>query len=92
MSVHPAEKLWRKVGLPEYFLGNGGSNTKLYEFYDAIVEICAKTGEKAWPLGDYPIASENTELYQGQDHTARTVVKAIRALAVSRPASNSEAK
>ncbi len=26
------EKLWRDAGLPEYFLGNGGSNTKLYEF------------------------------------------------------------
>jgi hypothetical protein len=35
-DVHPVEKLWREVGLPEYFLGNGGTNTKLYALYDAI--------------------------------------------------------
>ena len=26
------ERLWREVGLPEYFLGNGGTNDKLYKF------------------------------------------------------------
>jgi len=36
MSQHPIEKLWREVGLPEWFLGNGGTNTKLYELYDRI--------------------------------------------------------
>lgn len=36
MNRHPIEKLWREVGLPEYFLGNDGSNTKLYALYDAI--------------------------------------------------------
>jgi hypothetical protein len=36
MTVHPVERLWREVGLPEYFLGNGGTNTKLYALYDAI--------------------------------------------------------
>lgn len=34
---HPVEKLWREVGLPEWFLGNGGTNTKLYEFYDRVI-------------------------------------------------------
>ncbi|MCS3692054.1 hypothetical protein ABIF07_001030 [Bradyrhizobium elkanii] len=34
---HPIETLWREVGLPEYFLGNDGSNTKLYALYDAIL-------------------------------------------------------
>lgn len=35
---HPIEKLWREVGLPEWFLGNGGTNTKLYELYDRIAK------------------------------------------------------
>lgn len=35
-GAHPVEKLWREIGLPEYFLGNGGTNTKLYELYDRI--------------------------------------------------------
>lgn len=33
---HPVEILWREIGLPEYFLGNGGTNTKLYALYDRI--------------------------------------------------------
>lgn len=33
---HPIENLWREVGLPEYFLGNGGTNRKLFALYDAI--------------------------------------------------------
>ena len=36
MTVHPVEKLWREHDLPEWFLGNGESNTKLYALYDAI--------------------------------------------------------
>lgn len=39
--MHPIEKLWREVGLPEYFLGNGGTNTKLYELHARILEECA---------------------------------------------------
>jgi hypothetical protein len=35
-GVHPVERLWREVGLPEYFLGNGGTNDKLYALFDAI--------------------------------------------------------
>jgi hypothetical protein len=38
-GAHPVEKLWREVGLPEYFLGNGGTNTKLYALYDAIRSV-----------------------------------------------------
>jgi hypothetical protein len=30
MTQHPVEKLWRECDLPEYFLGNGGSNDKLF--------------------------------------------------------------
>lgn len=42
---HPVERLWREVGLPEYFLGNDGSNHKLYALYNAIVEECANAAE-----------------------------------------------
>jgi hypothetical protein len=30
-------RLWREVGLPEYFLGNGGTNHKLVAFAEAAV-------------------------------------------------------
>lgn len=45
MTRHPVETLWREVGLPEYFLGNGGTNAHLYALYDAIVEQCAMAAE-----------------------------------------------
>jgi hypothetical protein len=48
MSVHPVEKLWREVGLPEYFLGNGGTNTKLYALYDAIRALDNPTEAEIW--------------------------------------------
>ena len=35
-GIHRVEELWREVGLPEEFLGNGGSNHKLYHLYDRI--------------------------------------------------------
>lgn len=35
-GVHPMERMWREVGLPEYFLGNGGTNHKLYALYENI--------------------------------------------------------
>lgn len=41
-GVHPVEKLWREVGLPEWFLGNGGTNLKLYELYDRIAAAKAQ--------------------------------------------------
>jgi hypothetical protein len=34
--THPVETHWRECGLPEWFLGNSGTNTKLYALYDAI--------------------------------------------------------
>lgn len=42
---HPIEDLWRQHDLPEYFLGNGGSNTKLYALYDSLIEKCAVAAE-----------------------------------------------
>lgn len=46
-GVHPVEKLWREVGLPEYFLGNGGTNTKLYALYDAVrAEAATRIGQQ----------------------------------------------
>lgn len=48
MSTDPAKttavddarvmRIWRECGLPEYFLGNGGTNDKLVRFADAIDE------------------------------------------------------
>lgn len=55
MSTHHIEKLWREHGLPEWFLGNGGSNMKLYALYDSI---CAQERERcallAISFGDFP--------------------------------------
>lgn len=34
-------RLWRECGLPEYFLGNGGSNHKLVEFARRIRDVAA---------------------------------------------------
>ena len=36
LQPHDVERLWRATGLPEYFLGNGGSNTGLYAFAKAL--------------------------------------------------------
>lgn len=36
-------RLWREAGLPEYFLGNGGTNHKLVEFARLI-----RGGKPAW--------------------------------------------
>jgi len=36
VTRHPVERLWRQCELPEYFLGNDGTNHKLYALYDAI--------------------------------------------------------
>ena len=44
-----------------------------------IIEECAKAAEKAWPRA-HTYASENADLYYGQDHAVRTAVKAIRGL------------
>jgi len=50
------------------------------EIRNLIIEECAKAAEKAWPRA-HTYASENADIYQGQDHAVATVVKAIRALA-----------
>lgn len=42
-----------------------------------IIEECAKAAERAWPRA-HTYASENADLYAGQDHAVRVVVKAIR--------------
>lgn len=58
---HPIETLWREVGLPEYFLGNDGSNTKLYALYDAIL---ARSSERiAVVQGDLDRESKEAESY-----------------------------
>lgn len=85
--THPIEKLWREVGLPEYFLGNDGSNERLYALYRAIVEQCAKHIEH-----DADVASNS--LHCGDNHMTIAAVhrvsrayyeaaKSIRGLAVA---------
>lgn len=32
-------RLWRQAGLPEYFLGNGGTNVKLVEFAKLVASL-----------------------------------------------------
>lgn len=44
IDVHPIERLWREVGLPEYFLGNGGTNHKLYALFDAVRSLPVVSG------------------------------------------------
>jgi len=43
-------RLWRQAGLPEYFLGNGGTNDRLVEFakliQQATVRKCAEICEQ----------------------------------------------
>jgi hypothetical protein len=39
-------RIWRECGLPEYFLGNGGSNHKLVAFAKACAEQSADEIEK----------------------------------------------
>ena len=45
-----------------------------------IIEQCARAAERAWPLDGHQIVSENSNVYLGQDHAARTIFKAIRGL------------
>lgn len=89
-GVHPVERLWREVGLPEYFLGNGGTNTKLYALYDAIlalsptppavdraavIEECAKVAD------DYPMPDHQSADYDsGFSDASAFIADAIRAL------------
>jgi hypothetical protein len=40
-------RLWREVGLPEYFLGNGGTNHKLVAFAKALVSQGRNDGLEA---------------------------------------------
>lgn len=58
------------------------------EIRNAIIEECARAAEKAWPRA-HTYASENADIYRGQDHAVRTVVKAIRALSNSSPVGKS---
>lgn len=94
--MHPIEKLWREVGLPEYFLGNGGTNTKLYELYDrltverdgaraAAIDECAKLLER-WrdEAKEFAASSPRCEI---QMNVCRNAAVAIRNLAAHRVAS-----
>jgi hypothetical protein len=75
MSQHPIEQLWREVGLPEYFLGNGGSNHHLYALHTAIIERCAKAAERT-----APIARGN--FFAARRDQCTKIASAIRSLAI----------
>ena len=61
LSEAEVMKLWRQVGLPEYFLGNGGTNVHLMTFVAAIeqatakrcAEICEQQGHEEDRPSDY---------------------------------------
>lgn len=81
--AHPVEKLWREVGLPEYFLGNGGTNTKLYELHARLVEKCAKIADAVMNDADCRAADLHYgELYgmTCRSDAAGEIAKAIRDL------------
>ena len=46
------ERLWREAGLPEYFLGNGGTNSKLYKFVESCISDLGASGGAASPAGE----------------------------------------
>jgi hypothetical protein len=90
VSVHPVEKLWREVGLPEYFLGNGGTNTKLYALYDAIrsSSLGGKACREALELADQVLscAPFSTEIWPNGMHPNEGI-KQIRSALASLPSS-----
>jgi hypothetical protein len=74
-EAHPVEKLWREIGLAEWFLGNGGTNTKLYALYDAILALAPPAVDRAAAIEaaarqvvtDYPAAAGTLRAYQPKD-------------------------
>lgn len=96
MNEHPIEKLWRECGLPEYFLGNGGTNNKLYALHRAIIEECAKVAmahkgaaqkarraKKNLHMGSDDYAEVVSE-ERGEDIASEIIAREIRALAKCR--------
>lgn len=66
MTRHPIETLWREAGLPEYFLGNDGSNERLNALYDAIVKN---------PLGGFAGLSEDWHKLRGALRTIALIAE-----------------
>jgi len=88
MSRHPIETLWREVGLPEYFLGNDGSNNKLYALYDRITEECAKVAEgmaadQERTNAKYPDHAKAYATWRNAVHCYHDVARQIRKLTIS---------
>lgn len=63
MTRHPVETIWRNVGLPEYFLGNDGSNHGLYRLHDRIQWETVSSIVDMWPeLCPRPVTRAEGEL------------------------------
>ena len=60
--------------------GEGITEFTMRKLRNEIIEQCLRAARKAWPTGNYPLASENTDVYRGQDHAAITIFKAIQGL------------
>jgi hypothetical protein len=72
---HPVERLWREVGLPEYFLGNDGSNTKLYELYDRIRgDLIEKSIQAIRHCGECDCPRMSVDAIKALGHTQRPAV------------------
>lgn len=66
--------IWRECGLPEYFLGNGGTNTKLVEFAARVSESRVRELEQALStIRDIAAKSRITELEQERDAARRAM-------------------
>jgi hypothetical protein len=59
--------------------GEGMTEFTMRRLRNEVIEKCARAAEKAWPRA-HTYASENADVYRGQDRAVRTVVKVIRGL------------
>jgi hypothetical protein len=68
------------IGVPDQRReGEGMTEFTMRRLNNEMIEQCAAAAEKAWPRA-HTYASENADIYRGQDHAVSTVVKAIRSL------------
>lgn len=77
MSAREIERLWRQSGLPEYFLGNGGTNDNLYKFAASLYRAGQERGfERAAGV----VKLHDTGDMQREDAEARRILAKLRSL------------
>ena len=88
-AVDDAEvmRIWRECGLPEYLLGNGGTNRRLVAFAQAVARaLLASHGERDAVLEEaLAIAEQEADRWRvrtngGAYSTAQKIAHAIRSL------------